>query len=296
MVCMFVVMCGVFLLRCGSFTGIVEPIDFYTFNTSTEKLIISIDNFLRENPEYYKGVSDSWGTISIKIPEIKERFSFRIGGLGEIRLMAAGKINDVHIKGGQDLFSSQKKKYSDSFNTHFLNKLEYESIEAAKQILVNPFLLTINEEPDINSWDGNHYVFKIDTLLTYPLPIEFDSLSYDFLENLIECYGKYIDQKISVIQYKTQFRVNKSYSGYIGDSIYIDSCYRVIGQNEISESIFETKDWKKYLENSNVSTRLNDYTKQREEDIAKGYMETQVYSKYSKEFWMRASGIENNTE
>jgi len=49
------------ILGCGSFTGINESIESYTFEFSTEELIIAIDKLLIETPEYYDGVDeDEW--------------------------------------------------------------------------------------------------------------------------------------------------------------------------------------------------------------------------------------------
>lgn len=242
-----------------------------------------------EHPEYFDYVDEVRGTVQIKVPETKQKFGFRIGGQGEIRLMVAGEANRK-MKFGESLWSFQKKKYSKSFKTHFLDKIKTENIEVTQQILINPFILAMNPARDFNNWNS-HYVFKIDTLLQFPLPTEFDSLSYDFLENLISCYGQNVEQELTTVQYQSQFRVNKSYSGFVTDSIYVNSCYRDIGQPVDPNFIFTTSQWKTFTYDTNLDQRLDCYQQMRKDLTAKGYKATEVYAETSQEYWMLADSL-----
>lgn len=270
------------LTRCFIGAGTHGKIKEYHFEYSNEELINIVDQFLLDNPKYYEKVDEDFGWIYIRIPPKNDKFGFRIGGNSEIVLIAAGKENEV-IKWEKDLDRVEEEKFIENFENNFLDKLGRPKIQKA-EIIRDPFVLSFNEDIDTVSW--SHYVFKCDTLISYSLPIEFDSLDVDYFKDLVLSFGINSGETIPVVQFDNKFRIDTDYSGYVNDSIYITSYYRLIGQHLQLDPIFNQKSWQNFSSDANTFIRLKEYKRLREDRISEGYEETDVYSTYSEERWM----------
>jgi len=262
--------------------GTHGKIKSYYFNCSTKDIVSKVDQFLLDNPSYYDEVLEDFGWVYITLPPENNKFGFKIGGNSEITLIAVGNENQV-TTWNTELSSSEKESFTENFEKEFIQRL-YSITPKSVDYSKKPFILTINKNPSNNPWP--HYVIKYDTLISYPLPKEFDSLSFDYFEDLIISFAQFTDKEISVNQYYNLFRINKDISGYITDSIYVTSLYRVIGQNLNSKIIFNQKEWGDYITEEAKNTRLTDYNKLREIKIGKNYKSTDVYSDMSEEYWM----------
>jgi hypothetical protein len=271
------------LLMTGCFIGAGTHghIESYKLTHSNDEIATIVDQFLLTNPEYFETVEDDFGWIYIKIPPENYRFGFRIGGQSEIDLIAAGKDNEV-TKWNEDLSSSNKQELTNIFKTHFIDKLNF--APKWENIIKKPFILSMNKDADIALWP--HYVFETDTILSYPLPSEFDSLGLDFFNDLVVSFSRANGQEITVNQFHNIFRIDKDYSGYVRDSIYITKLYRTIGQKNMTSYIFNSIDWIKYLDDENRDKRIQDYIRLRKEKTDNGYSATDVYSEFSEERWM----------
>ena len=253
----------------------------YHFDNSNEEIVSIVDIFLTENPEYYDDVLEDFGWVYIKIPSTNDKFGFSIGGLSEIVLIAAGNLTET--KWDKDLGFFERKRLIKSFEKNFIEKLK--DIKPRKvTLLKEPFVLTVNQDIDTIMWP--HYVFKYDTLVSYPLPNEFESSNVDLFEDLISSFAKGSNQNIEINQYYNIFRINKDYSGFISDSIYITAYYRVIGQEKTYKTIFNTQKWTTFISKGNCKNRLDNYRSIRKEKVNNGYAETDVYSEFSQELWM----------
>lgn len=254
----------------------------YQFEYTNEEIVTIVDQFLLANPNYYEHVFEDNGWIYIKIPPENEKFGFRIGGNSEIVLIAAGRENET-TRWDKGLGYFEKKVFIKNFEKNFLAKLE-DYTPQQTEIIKKPFILTINSNIDTVLWP--HYVFKYDTLFSYPLPSEFDSLRVDYFEDLVLSFAKFSGQEIVINQFQNLFRINTDYSGHVGDSIFITSYYRIIGQQRQSKPVFNKQSWMDYTSDTIKSNRLSDYKQLRENKIKQGYKETEVYSEYSEELWM----------
>lgn len=269
------------LTGCFIGAGTHGKIKVYQFDYSNNEIVSIVDQFLLANPDYYEHVFEDNGWVYIKIPPENDKFGFRIGGDSEIVLIAAGRENET-TKWEKDLGYFEEKRLIENFEKNFLAKLE-DYTPRQVEIIKNPFILTINKNIDTVLWP--HYVFKYDTLISYPLTTEFDSLGIDYFEDLVLSFASHQRQEIKINQYQNLFRINTDYSGHIGDSIFITAYYRIIGQPRKFSSIFEQESWRDYTKR-HKKIRLNNYKTLRESKIKKGYMETEVYSKHSEELWM----------
>ena len=172
----------------------------------------------------------------------------------------------------------------ENFELNFIQNLKTITPKT-ETIIKKPFILTINDNPNLAPW--THNVFKYDTIISYPLPKEFDSLSIDYFENLVLAFAENTKQKVSIIQYYNLFRINKNYSGYIKDSIYITTFYRLIGQSSNNDNtLFNQKLWSKFTSTANEKERLAKYNELRQTKTKQKYKETEVYSEYNEEYWM----------
>ncbi len=271
-----------FLYGCFISAGTHGKIKEYHFDNSNEEIVSIVDVFLTTNPEYYDNVFEDNGWVYIKIPSTRDKFGFKIGGNSEIVLIAAGKVNET-IKWDADLGYFEKKKFIESFEKNFIEKLNGIKPQKSK-LLKMPFLLSSNQDIDTLLWP--HYVFTYDTLVAYPLPKEIDNSNIDYFEDIILSFSKHSNQKLEINQYHNIFRINKDYSGYIDDSIYVTAYYRVIGQQSKYNTIFSQQYWSNYISESNYKNRQDDCKNIRAERINKGYADTDVYSEYSRELWM----------
>lgn len=238
----FIIIISLFLNGCFIGAGTHGKIKEYKFEYTNEELVTIVDQFLKDNPTYLENVDDSYGWVYIKIPKVSSRFGFRIGGESEIVLISAGKENE-QLKWDKDLSLLERKELIKIFEKLFIDRLQEYSPKRSI-IIKEPFILSSNQNIDTTLWP--HYVFKHDTVIAYSLPEEFDSLGFNFFEDLISSFNKKVDSELSINQFYNIFRVNKDYSGYIGDSIYITNFYRTIGQRELTKPIFETEEWKEY--------------------------------------------------
>ena len=210
-----------------------------------------VNQFLLANPDSYEKVDEDFGWIYIKIPPENDKFGFKIGGNSEIVLIAAGKRNKG-VKWEKDLKRIEKREFIENFENNFLYKLEHPKFQEA-EIIKDPFILAFNN--DIDTVSSPHYVFKYDTLISYPLPVEFDSLSIDYFNDLVLFFRIDSEKAVSIVQFDNKFRIDRDYSGYVRDSIYITNYYRVIGQSLQLDPIFNQKSWQKFSSNANVLTR-----------------------------------------
>ena len=271
------------LTGCFIGAGTHGSIKTYSFDYSTNELVSIVDQFLTENPDYYDKVLEDNGWVYIKIPPKNDRFGFRIGGDSEINLVAAGKENEI-TKWEADLGYFEKKSLIENFELNFIQNLKTITPKT-ETIIKKPFILTINDNPNLAPW--THNVFKYDTIISYPLPKEFDSLSIDYFENLVLAFAENTKQEVSIIQYYNLFRINKNYSGYIKDSIYITTFYRLIGQSSNNDNtLFNQKLWSKFTSTANEKERLAKYNELRQTKTKQKYKETEVYSEYNEEYWM----------
>ncbi|MDC3388868.1 hypothetical protein OAX11_05105 [Flavobacteriaceae bacterium] len=271
------------LTGCFIGAGTHGSIKSYSFDYSTNELVTIVDQFLSKNPDYYDEVNEDNGWVYIKIPPENDRFGFRIGGSSEINLVAAGKENEK-TKWEADLSYFEKKSLIENFELNFIQKLK--SINPKTETIIKePFILTINDNPNLDPWA--HNVFKYDTIISYPLPKEFDSLSIDYFENLVLAFAENTKQETSINQHYNLFTVDKDYSGYIEDSIYITTFYRVIGQSSYDDNtLFNQKLWSQFTATVKEKERLAQYNELRQAKTKQKYKETEVYSEYSKEYWM----------
>ncbi len=256
-------------------------IESYKMMHSNEEIVTIVDQFLLSNPEYFDTVEEDFGWIYIKIPPENNRFGFRIGGQSEIDLIAAGRDNE-RTYWDKDLSSADKEEFINVFKTQFIDKLT--NAPKSESIIKRPFILSINKDADTDIWP--HYVFETDTVLSYPLPDEFDSLDIDFFEDLVASFGRTSGQESNVNQFHNIFRISKDYSGYVGDSIYITKLYRTIGRRNKTAYIFNSVEWIDYVDDGNRNKRIKDYIRLRKEKTDNGYSATDVYSKFSEERWM----------
>jgi hypothetical protein len=272
----------VFLNGCFIGAGTHGKIKEYHFDNSNEEIVSIVDIFLVTNPEYYDNVIEDNGWVYIKIPSTKDKFGFRIGGHSEIVLIAAGKVNET-TKWEAELGYFEKKKFIESFEKNFIEKLT--GIKPRKsKLLKQPFILYSNQNIDTLLWP--HYVFNYDTLVAYPLPKEIDSTNIDYFKDLVLSFSKQSNQTLDINQYYNIFRINKDYSGFISDSIYVTAYYRVIGQERKYNTIFSKQNWSNYISESNYKNRQEDCKIIRANRVNKGYADTDVYSEYSQELWM----------
>lgn len=263
--------------------GTHGKIETYHLPYSNDQIVNSIDQFLLANPLYFSSAEDN-GWIYIKIPPENNRFGFSIGGQSEIVLIAAGKENE-NAKWNKDLSSLEKKTFTNDFETHFINKLR-PALTSGK-ILKEPFILS-NQNADTELWPN--YIFESDTLISYPLPSELDSLGPSYFEDLVVSFTKHTGRDVQINQYYNIFRIEQDYSGYISDSIYITKRYRTIGRKNKTNTIFDGMQWIEYIDIKNRYNRIEAYKKLREQKADKGYSPTDVYSEFSEERWMH-----NNT-
>ena len=271
------------LTGCFIGAGTHGSIKTYSFDYSTNELVSIVDQFLTENPDYYDKVFEDNGWVYIKIPPKNNRFGFIIGGDSEINLVAAGKENEI-TKWEADLGYFEKKSLIENFELNFIQNLKTITPKT-ETIIKKPFILTSNDNPNLDPW--THNVFKYDTIISYPLPKEFDSLSIDYFENLVLAFAENTKQEVSIIQYYNLFRINKNYSGYIKDSIYITTFYRLIGQSSNNDNtLFNQKLWSQFTSNANEKERLAKYNELRQTKTKQKYKETEVYSEYNEEYWM----------
>lgn len=271
-----------YLNGCFIGAGTHGKIKEYHFENSNEEIVSIVDIFLTKNPEYYDKVIEDNGWVCIKIPSTKEKFAFRIGGNSEIVLIAAGKANET-TKWEADIGYFDKKKFIESFDKNFIDKLTGIQPEKIK-LLKQPFTLSSNQNIDTLLWP--HYVFKYDTLTAYPLPNEIDRSNIDYFEDLILSFSKQTNQTINLTQYYNIFRINKDYSGFISDSIYVTAYYRMIGQEKRYNPIFKQQNWSDYISKSNYKNRQDAYKNIRADRVNQGYAETDVYSAHKQELWM----------
>lgn len=268
------------LLVTGCFIGAGThgKIGSYKLPHSNGEIATIVDQFLLANPQYFETVDEVFGWIYVKIPPENNRFGFTIAGQSEIVLIAAGVENGT-VEWEKDLSYSEKKRLSEIFKTHFVDKLTFPP--RTEHILKRPFTLSMNE--DVKS---DHYVFESDTLLSYPLPREFDSLGIEYFEGLVASFGENNGHEIKINQFNNIFRIGKDYSGYIGDSIYITKQYRTIGQKKKAVVVFDNFDWSQYIDDSNRTKRIKDFVRLRKEKTDNGYGPTDIYSEFSEERWM----------
>lgn len=268
------------LLVTGCFIGAGThgKIKSYKLPHSNDEIATIVDQFLLANPQYLETVEEDFGWIYIKIPPENNRFGFSIGGQSEIVLIAAG-VENGKVEWDKDLSSSEKIRFGEIFKTHFIDKLTFPP--RIEHILKKPFILSMNKDVD-----SDHYVFESDTLLSYPLPKEFDSLGMEYFEDLVVSFGKNNGHEVKINQFNNIFRIDNNYTGYVGDSIYITKQYRTIGQKKKTVVVFDTLDWSKYIDDSNRTKRIKDFVRLRKEKTDNGYSPTDIYSEFSEERWM----------
>jgi hypothetical protein len=266
------------------FTGTHGHIENYFFKNTNEEIVSKVDIFLRNNPEYYDGVLEDFGWVFIKVPNTNQRFGFEISGNSNIQLIEAGETNQV-LKYNRDLTEKEREKYINTFETNFISKLE-EIVPNIETVLKSPFILKSNL--DFDSTNSPYYLLSYDTLISYPLPKEFNKIDKSYFEDLVFICSKRIldNKKFWINQHKEIFRINKEYSGYIKDNIYITKYYRDIGSTKKLKTIFDTKEWKELTKDSYEDTRLKLYKDYRKEKTQNKYAETDVYSDYGIERWM----------
>jgi hypothetical protein len=274
------ILVSILFTSCFIGAGTHGKIESYQLPYSNEHIVNAVDQFLLANPLYFESAEDN-GWIYIKIPPENNKFGFTIGGQSEIVLIAAGKENET-TKWNKDLSSSEKRTFSEVFKQKFVNKLH--PATTSEDLLKKPFILTINNNADADLWP--EYIFTSDTLISYPLPSEFDSLKLDYFEDLVVSFSKQIGREVQVNQFYNIFRIDKDYSGYIADCIYITKLYRTIGCNKKALTIFDNIAWGQYIDVKNTHNRIQDYKRLRKQKTERGYRETDVYSEFSEEYWM----------
>ena len=279
------------LSGCGGSHGAFEV---YLFQQTNDEIVLMVDQFLLENPEYLDHIDSisgySW--IHIKIPKSKNRYGFRIGGNSEIGLITAGKNNEISTF-GHNYWFFQRNAFKEDFKKNFIDLLDPNKIPNYK-IVREPFILTMNKEIDTIMWPK--YFIYTDTNLVFPFPKEFDTLSIDYFYDLFKTYSSSINKELYFNQYKKYFRINEQLTGYLDDSIRITRYYRRIGQNFRLSTCFNTNEWIQLTDSSNTSFRLNNYSKIRKERLDNNYKKTDVFSEFSIELWMENEKIrEDNT-
>lgn len=255
----------------------------YQFVYKNKEIVSIVDAFLRENPEYNDNFDEVFHMINIKIPETKDIFVFEIGGNSKIVLISAGKVNEL-VRWESDLSYYEKKYFIASFEINFINKIRFIKPNKIKYVK-DAFILSDNlrnNEPE--PWPS--YEIKHDTLLSFPLPNEFDTIDVSYFKDLVTSYYKYSNEHNDIFQFYNLFRINKDYCGYIKDSIYVTAFYRKIGQNKKFKTLFEQEIWKQYILKENINLRLKDYKIYRKEQSDKGYLKSSVYYDSNEEVWM----------
>jgi len=277
----------IFLLQgCIPFgAGTHGSIETYQFQNTNDEIVLIVDEFLIKNPDYIDFIDSTsgYGWIHIKIPESNNRYGFRIGGNSEIVLIQAGNVNK-ELKYGHDLSFFLERKFKKDFKENFIDLLNKNKVNNYK-VCHESFTLTINKDIDTTLWP--EYLIVVDTNITFPLPIEFDTLSIDYFEDLVISYSKYINKDIFFNQHHNYFRLNQQCTGNLDNGINITRYYRRIGQKYRFKTCFETSLWKSLTDSINTIKRLNTYLEIRKNRIDNNYKETEVYSNFSEELWMK---------
>jgi hypothetical protein len=265
------------------FTGTHGNIKIYEFKCTNDELVSKVDILLLNNPQFYDNVIEDYGWVFIKFPNTKDRLGFEISGKSQISLIEAGKEGEVH-KYNRDLSQEERDYYIKIFETNFINRLD-SIIPKIETILKSPFILESN---NIDTTESPYYMFAYDTLLKYPLPLEFKKIDKAYFEDLVFIYSKQKDEnkKFMINQHYDIFRINNEYSGYIKDSIYITKYYRDIGASKKLNPIFNISSWKEFTHKKDMKKRIDLYKTYRIEKVKKKYGETDVYEPYLIERWM----------
>ena len=275
-----------FLLQACNFgAGTHGKIETYHFEESNNEIVMMVDKFLLENPDYmdYIDSTSGYGWIHIKIPGSNNRYGFRIGGNSEIVLIQSGGVGNK-LQYGHDMWFFQENKFKKDFKENFIDLLEQNNRNIQK-VYREPFTLTINKDIDTTLWP--EYLIGIDTNLTYQLPTEFDSLPIDYFEDLVELHSEILNKEIFFNQHQDYFRLNQQCTGNLENGINITRFYRRIGQEYRFKTVFETKAWRELTDSSNVTKRLKAYSEIRKKRTENNYKETEVYSEFSEELWMK---------
>lgn len=265
--------------------GTHGKIESYHFENTNNEIVLMVDQFLLENPDYLDFIDSTsgYGWIHIKIPASNNRYGFSIGGNSEIVLIQAGKVGN-RVQYGHDMWFFQENKFKKDFKENFIDLLE-QSHGNIQKVYREPFTLTINKDIDTILWP--EYLIGIDTNLTYQLPIEFDTLPIDYVEDLVEFYSNTLNKEVFFNQHQDYFRLNQQCTGNLENGITINRFYRRIGQEYRFETIFKSKSWRELTDSSNVTKRLKAYSEIRKKRTENNYKETEVYSEYSEELWMK---------
>jgi hypothetical protein len=266
-------------------SGTHGSIEAYTLEVSNNGIALSVDEFLINNPEFVDFIDSTsgYGWIHIKVPESNNRYGFRIGGKSNLNLIQAGKVGEEY-QYGHELSSFKEREFKKDFKENFLDLINF-SEKKEHIVYINPFKLTFNKKVDTVWWP--QYFIGIDTVLTFPLPNEFDTLSVDFFNDLLEYYSNSTNNYTYLNQQFNLFRLNEQCTGELTDSIKITRFYRRIGQNFRFTNCFESKVWLSLTDTLNTTNRLNAYSEIRKTRIDNNYKETEVNSKLSEEFWMQ---------
>lgn len=275
-----------FLLQACNFgAGTHGKIETYHFEESSDEIVMMVDKFLLENPDYvdYIDSTSGYGWIHIKVPLSNNRYGFRIGGNSEIVLIQAGKVGNK-IQYGHEMWFFQENNFKEDFKENFIDLLE-QSSKNIQKVYREPFTLTINKDIDTTLWP--EYLIGIDTNLIYQLPIEFDTLPIDYVEDLVALYSKTLNKEIIFNQHQVYFRLNQQCTGNLENGININRFYRRIGQKYRFATIFKSNSWRELTDSSNVTKRIKAYSEIRKNRIENNYKETEVYSEFSKELWMK---------
>ena len=275
----------ILLQGCIIGAGTHGSIETYHFENTNDEIVLMVDKFLLDNPDYLDVIDSTsgYGWVHIKVPSSKNRYGFRIGRNSEINLIQAGKAGE-NIQYGHDMWFFQEKKFKNDFKENFIDLLE-QSSGNVQTVYREPFTLTINKDIDTTLWP--EYLIGIDTNLIYQLPTEFDTLTIDYFEDLVTYYSETLNKKIFFNQHQDYFRLNQQCTGNLENGIKIKRFYRRIGQEYRFETVFETKAWKALTDSSNVTNRLKAYSEIRKKRTENNYKDTEVYSDFSEELWMK---------
>lgn len=261
------------------FSGQTGRIKYYSFHNEPRNIVREIDKLLLSSSDYSVRDSKYPYNLFIEYLPTSDRFGVNLGE-NSITLVYAGK------KGGDFkidyyLEDDERIELINSFEKNIIQKLSG-GLKAKNGVVQNPFMLTTNA---INQNPNQFYIIK-DTLIRTELPSEFDSLSIDYFENLVQAYSQYTSSDHIVGQYCNLFSLDKKFSGHLSDSVNITRMYRSVGQSFGEEILFESREWQNFVRHEQLKSRITAYDEIRESKISKGYMPTEVYHEISTAYWM----------
>jgi len=272
------------------FPGETGKIKNYTFNDTTTNIINQLDRLLLNNEDYKVTFGNGFDRVYIEFLPTQDKFGLEIFK-NYIKLIVAGeKGNQTKIDYYLD--RDEKKRLTESFEKNVINRA---------------LLTTTSNNEYIKPFSSSsHGFFVTDTLLKYPFPPEFDTLSLDYFKNLIESFddslkikpavhfaNKPIVKKPVVSQYCNLFSINERISGYLSDSIYVTRLYRQIGHPFPNRILFNDSNWISFVKLENTKNRILSYNQIRKDLTNKGYPPTSVYMNYCKDDWMNDKEILN---